>query len=97
MKELNNEVFLVEQDVDIESLEFNELSHGLDVGILTSQVQWSCQLVDMALLVQLVLLVVFYLMHTHIGRLNRIDWEKIQDVVIVLLNCHGEGFFEHKV
>lgn len=97
MKELDNEIFLVKQDVDVKGLKFEELFDGLNVGILTSQVQRSCQLVDVALLVQLVLLVVLNLMHTHIGCLNRIDRKKIQDVIIVLLDGHGEGFLEHKV
>ena len=49
----------------------------------------------MPLLVILVLLVVLELVHAHIGSLNRVYWEEVQDVIVVLLNCHSEAFLEH--
>ena len=70
LEKLNDEIFLVEQDVDIVALKLQELAHGLDVRVLTSQVKRSGQKLDMSFFVFLVLLVVFELMNTAINGLD---------------------------
>ena len=51
----------------------------------------------MPLLVLLELLVVFELMHADIGSLDRVDWEEVKDVIIILLDGHSETLLEHEV
>ena len=51
----------------------------------------------MPFLVLFELFIVLELVHAHVGRLDRVDWEKVQDVIIVLFNCHGEALLEHEV
>lgn len=36
-------------------------------------------------------------MHAHVGCLDRVDWEQIQDVIVILLDGHCEAFLEHEV
>ena len=51
----------------------------------------------MPLLVLLILLVVFELMHANIGSLDRVDWEEVKDIIIILLDSHSETFLKHEV
>lgn len=77
LQELNDEVFLVEEDVDVEFLEFHKLENSLDIGVLAGKVQWRREQLDVPLLVLLVLLVVLQLVNAAIHGLDGVLWEEI--------------------
>ena len=97
LEQLDDEVLLIEQNVHIEFLKLEQLLDSLNVGVLAGEVQRSCQLLDMPLFVLFVLLVVLELVHAYIGCLDRINWEEVQDVIIILLYGHREAFLKHEV
>ena len=55
------------------------------------------KLLDVPRLIFLELLVVLQLVHAHVGCLDRVDGEQVQDVIVVLLHSHGEALLEHEV
>lgn len=59
--------------------------------------QRGCQLLNVPLLIFLVLFVVFKLVHANVGCLYRVNWEQVQDIIIVLFYGHCETLFEHQI